>query len=144
MFLFLLQLWNGIPFFKKWQITLHLKEYHKLYIWDMHKLSCLISWPCFLTRYYYYSVSLFWLQPWSMEVPGQGLNLSCSCDQCHSCSNGKSLTCCATVGTPDISNILKWKAYKKVVAIDTLKMSKHFQHWVIWCQAFGNSCFLSL
>ena len=29
------------------------------------------------------------------KFPGQGLNLSCSCDPHHSCSNIGSLTCCA-------------------------------------------------
>ena len=32
----------------------------------------------------------------------QGLNLSYSCDLCHSCSNARSLTHCATAGTPGI------------------------------------------
>ena len=36
---------------------------------------------------------------------GQELNLSGSCHLCYSCSNVKSLTCCASVGTPDFSFI---------------------------------------
>ena len=33
----------------------------------------------------------FWLYPQHMEVPGKGLNLSHSCDLCHSCNNARSL-----------------------------------------------------
>ena len=32
------------------------------------------------------------------KVPGQGLNLSCSCDLCHSCGNARSLTNCISPG----------------------------------------------
>ena len=39
---------------------------------------------------------------------GLELNLSCSFDLCLSCSNTRSLTCCATVGTPQKRELL-WK-----------------------------------
>lgn len=38
------------------------------------------------------------------KFPSQGLNLSYSSDLYHSCGNGRSLTCCATVGTPKAVN----------------------------------------
>ena len=34
----------------------------------------------------------FLATPWHMEFPGQGSDLSHSCDLCHSCSNAGSLT----------------------------------------------------
>ena len=49
------------------------------------------------------SRSLFYLfaflaNPWHIEFPGQGLDLSCSCDPSHSCGNARSLTHCAGPG----------------------------------------------
>ena len=40
----------------------------------------------------------FFGHPRRMEFPGQGSDLSCSCDLCHSCSNMGSLTYCAGPG----------------------------------------------
>ena len=84
--------------------------------------------PLTLSLKYIFSFSLFFLRPqhsmW--RFPGQELNLSCSCNLCHSCSNARSfnllhqawdqthtsvatgtttvgfLTHCTTVGTPSL------------------------------------------
>ena len=51
--------------------------------------------------YFYYFFSGCACGIW--EFPGHGLNLSCSCDLHHSCSNARSLTHYTTVGTPHIT-----------------------------------------
>ena len=54
--------------------------------------------------YFYFFATSTAYGPW--KFPGQGLNLSRSCDLCHrcslahSCDHARSLTHCATVGTP--------------------------------------------
>ena len=52
---------------------------------------------------------------------GQGLNLSHSCDLCHSCGNARSLTHCATAGT------LTTFKRKKKKAIPILYGKNNFQ-----------------
>ena len=47
------------------------------------------------------------------HIPGRGSNLSHSCNLCHSCDNARSLTCCATVATPELCPFL---AFLKVVS----------------------------
>ena len=50
--------------------------------------------------FFFFFFFLFGLTLGIWKFPGQGSNLSCSCDLCHSCSNTGSLTYCATAGTP--------------------------------------------
>ena len=73
-----------------------------------------LLWLCKLETSFYYIKPLkhgnfyffiFWLHLWHMEFLGQGMDLSHSCDQCHSCGNTRSLTLCATVGTPKYGNL---------------------------------------
>lgn len=47
---------------------------------------------------------IFLAEPWHMEVSGPGM--SSSCELHHSYSNARSLTLCATAGTPE-NNLLK-------------------------------------
>ena len=40
------------------------------------------------------------------KSPGQGSNLYHSCNLCHSCSNARSLTCCATGKFPEVEFLI--------------------------------------
>ena len=51
--------------------------------------------PTFFNGYsccFFFFFFSFFTAPQHMEFLGQGLNQSCSCDLCHSCSNTRSLT----------------------------------------------------
>ena len=49
-----------------------------------------------------------------MEVPGQGLTMSCQFDLNHSCCNARSLPHCATAGTPNQwTPHMSWVRFKK-------------------------------
>ena len=61
----------------------------------------------FFILFYYYFIFSFLATPWHMEFPGQGSDLSCSCDLSHSCGNARSLTGCARPGIKSASQCSK-------------------------------------
>ena len=68
---------------------------------DLHFLLSAPKFFVFNVIFYIFIVSFWglgggvlWPHPWHMEVSRPGLNLSCSCDLYHSCSNTRSSTHC--------------------------------------------------
>ena len=61
------------------------------------------------------------------KFPGQGLNLRCICNPCHSCGNAGSLTHCGTVQTPSSFNHqiypLPWSARTFSTSLHTSLMT---------------------
>ena len=56
-------------------------------------LSCLNLFLCILLFFFFF---FFYYPHGILKFLGPGLNLSCSCDICHSCSNSGSLTHCTS------------------------------------------------